>query len=407
MKYTRKKGGKFLGKGSYGCTFAKPPLKCKQETTRKNNSFLSKVFVDTNAALFEEEISSYWKEIDPSQEFTVYTESSCNLDTENIRETNEFTKCTFDFPKDKIKPLLFSKYAGTDLHKLKPISNNYLNIFKSFIPLLEGLQKAHDADLVHCDIKEENIVAEVNDDNIKLRFIDLGLSMKVKDMVKIPEVYLNKISYYYWPFEFCCINMFGKLEPYDIIEENYNYLQNVEKKRRLPIQYISAYPVDINELYDVYRSYNFKDFSQLFKKLDVYSFGIMLSKLIFKYFRIFFHEETNKKVYMAYYINSTIIPKDVFFNSIKNDEQKAWHLNVLNKILLPLFGMLDDLASYDPTFRMSAKEIANIFKELLPEIEIYLQPEKVKMGYAGLNVLHNEFTMPMPSSPEKKRQKTE
>jgi hypothetical protein len=48
VNYTRKKGGKFIAQGSYGCVFG-PPLKCKEDSERMNNSHISKFMRKNNA----------------------------------------------------------------------------------------------------------------------------------------------------------------------------------------------------------------------------------------------------------------------------------------------------------------------------------------------------------------------
>lgn len=390
---TYKKGGKYLGKGTYGCTFTKPPLKCKNETNRRNNSYISKVFIDKIAANVEMEESALWKDIDPDQKFSLYNLKQCNLNTDNIKALNEFDKCKLNLPKND-KPMILSKFGGIDLYKLNPISSNYLNLFKSFVPLLEGLKKAHDAKIVHCDIKEENIVAEIQNSKIILRFIDFGLSMKTTNMIEMPDVYLNETYYYYWPFEFGCFDTEGNLYSYDTVESRYKDIQNrkINKVDQVyPVHYVTAPNVDISTLYQIYNSIGFKDFDKNFKKLDIYSFGIMLVKIIYKYFKVYIHEDNSKNLFLAYNIKNKNYKQYDFLDNIPNNDQKEWNINVHDKIILPLLEICEDMFTILPFERKSLDVIINKYEKIFPNMEKYLQKSEVLKGLAGFDILNNEL----------------
>ena len=392
MNKTYKKGGKYLGKGTYGCTFTKPPLKCKNEPTRRNNSHISKVFIDKNAANVEMEESALWKDIDPDQSFSLYNLKQCNLNSEDIKALNEFDKCKLSLPKND-KPMILSKFGGIDLQKLNPISSNYLKLFKSFVPLLKGLQKAHDAKLVHCDIKEENIVAEIQNNKIILRFIDFGLSMKTKNMIEMPDVYLNEPYYYYWPFEFGCFDTEGNLYSYNTVEARYQDIQN-RKMNKIeqvyPVHCITAPTIDISKLYQIYNTISFKDLGNNFIKLDRYSFGIMLAKIIYKYFKVFIHEDNNKNLFLAYNIKDKYYKEYDFLDSIPNNDQKEWNINVHDKIILPLLEICEDMFNILPFERKSLDIIIDKFEKIFPSMEQYLQKSEVLKGLGGFDILNNE-----------------
>lgn len=394
MNKTYKKGGKYLGKGAYGCTFTKPPLKCKNESTRRNNSHISKVFINKNAANIEMEESSSWKEIDPKQDFSLYSIQQCFLNSENVKASNEFEKCTLNLPKNNQKPMILSKFGGVDLSRLNPVSSNYLNLFKSFVPLLKGLKKAHDAKLAHCDIKEENIVAEVEKNRITLRFIDFGLSMKTKNMIEMPDVYLNESYYYYWPFEFGSFDTEGNLYPFEVIKERYKFIQKRKKNsinQVFPVHSITAPTFDIRELYNIYKFTDFKNFENNFEKLDTYSFGIMLAKIIYKYFKLFLHEDVEGNLFLAYKIKNNIYRHHDFFNTITNIEQKEWNMNVYETVVFPLLEVCEDMYNVIPNKRESLDKIIDKIEALIPEMEIYLKKDKVAKGLAGFDILKHEL----------------
>ena len=66
----RLRGGKYIGEGSYGCTFTDPPLKCKSNATRRNASQLSKM-MHANSATEELAKSNLFRAIDTTEQFLI------------------------------------------------------------------------------------------------------------------------------------------------------------------------------------------------------------------------------------------------------------------------------------------------------------------------------------------------
>lgn len=394
---TLKKGGKYISQGSFGCGFAKPPLKCKNETRRRNDSYISKLFVHEEDADFEVEQGDLWKSVDPEQDFSIYIEKKCYLDFDNIKGENQFNKCTLPFGKKEV-PITLSKFGGKNLNDLKPVSKNYSKIFKALVPLLKGLQKVHDANITHNDIKEDNIVVEMKDDSIKLRFIDFGLSFITKNMVEMPEVFLNYDYYYYWPFEFGCFTTEGKLLSYSYVKERYEQLRERQRSRSTiayPVQVAVAPPLDPHELYTQYKYINFSDFKKTFERLDIYAFGIVIMKLIYKYFKAFVFENEYKKndpdnIAVVYNINKKFTYVQQLLDSIDDEEQRNWNTEVYNSFIMPLMKTAETMFYINPIERTSISNVIEELEKLFPFMDEYLTPEKVKMGLAGFNILNHE-----------------
>ena len=77
-------GGKFLGKGAYGCVY-NPPIPCKGSTERRSDEYISKVMVRREASKEMRE-SEFIREIDPDSEFALFGLDICPLDTVTVSE---------------------------------------------------------------------------------------------------------------------------------------------------------------------------------------------------------------------------------------------------------------------------------------------------------------------------------
>lgn len=402
MKYTLKKGGKYVGQGSFGCGFAKPPLKCKNETKRRNNTYITKVF--RNGRNADEEINEgvLWMNIDPEQKFSIYSEKKCYLDTDNVKSENEFDKCTLPFSKNSEKTMIVSKFGGQDLFELKPVAANYSKLFKSFVPLFKGLLKVHKSKVTHNDIKEENIVATINDDSIDLRFIDFGYSYATKDMIEMNDIFLNTNYYYYWPFEFGCFDNQGNLYSPEKVKKRYHELVKMYKsdQRGFPINDVIAPKVDIDALYQHYKTIDFKDFDNTFQKLDIYSLGITLVKILYYYFKVFIKEGNNDFIYIVNLIDGNLVLHEEFLQNINNKYQKEWNTNVYTNIINPFVFLITQMVSISPSDRPSLEKIIESIEKIHPYIDEYLTTEKVRKGLYGFNILNNnpdDIVPPLPT----------
>lgn len=194
----RYKGGRFLGKGSYGCTFGFPPLKCTGEAVRKSDEYISKYIVKDEAR--KEGIKSKWfKKFDPDDRYFLTASAICDLDVGDIQATDEFANCHIPIaPRNK---LIFFKNAGTDLFKFKPTPDQMIPFYQSLPHLFEGLALAHKNRTYHRDIKLENVVTmQQPDGRFLTRFIDLGLGV-THPIKAITAGQYYGLFYPYWPFD--------------------------------------------------------------------------------------------------------------------------------------------------------------------------------------------------------------
>ena len=187
---------KVIGEGTFGCVH-KPPLKCDNKTRRKKDS-ISKLMTEHNAT---KELGEF-KHIDAAdadQHFYLGKPDKCKLDPmlENMRAINKCPSQKFNPEKIREYALLVMKYGGQDLDafgeevqtwtKTKEHVDSIELFWLEAVRLFYGLKVLHDNNVVHHDIKQQNIVYDQATN--RANFIDFGFMAK-----KSTRIYASKIS---------------------------------------------------------------------------------------------------------------------------------------------------------------------------------------------------------------------
>jgi serine/threonine protein kinase len=263
-------GGKFIGKGSYGCVI-KPFISCnntkhssrshrssrrqrsssRRHSSNNNNTNsddVSKILLNPDEDLKEEiKISKLINNLDPDNKYFITFKNVCNIKSIPDNRTNivsvkykdESLSSWHDIDKKKkdkkycpvdlrLKPInLIMPFGGYDLLKIlekkkdmnmKLILNKIIyNLKDNFKNMLIGLYKLHQNHVVIRDIKLENILANYNKDQnkVELRFIDFGLAshLNTNFTSDIDNIFLNGTFPYISPEQFITFN----------INQYYNY----------------------------------------------------------------------------------------------------------------------------------------------------------------------------------------
>ena len=71
----------------------------------------------------------------------------------------------------------------------------------------------------------------------------------------------------------------------------------------------------------------------------------MLLKIVYKYFKVFVHEDRHKNTFIAYDIKNKIYTEEDFLNNIPNNEQRDWNIDVHDKIVVPLLEICESMVS--------------------------------------------------------------
>ena len=392
----RYKGGRFLGKGTYGCTFGFPPLKCAGEPVRKSDEYISKYVVKKEART--EGIKSKWfKKFDPSDIYFLTASTICDLDPTDIQPTNQFGKCHIPIaPENK---LIFFKNAGTDLLKFKPTPDQMIPFYQSLPHLFDGLELAHRNRTYHRDIKLPNVVTlQQPDGSFLTRFIDLGIGVThpIKQ-ITVAQYYGH--FYVYWPFDIYFIyrDRFTGPTRLDRLVGGENFSDRYNKfldkyREQFPNTY---YPFDNADgspivTYDsmVTILMNPDNLSLTLEKrielADIYSLGILMLQC-FRYFGLtIMFDGADSNVSINYIkpnnksynidIDTLSLPPFSFDATIVE-----WFHNVSTEIYLPLLILVKEMCNPAPTKRMDLMVAKEYFETLLlPNIELYLTGPQVQ-----------------------------
>ena len=224
----RRKGGALLGQGSYGCVF-RPALACKGNTRNRPHQ-ISKL-MDGVDAIEELEQRDLFHTIDPAQKYFLYPFEICDPQLP-FRNTNNVKGCKVPM---KVRKILQSLDGGESIGAIKIEPADYPAFFKSISNLFEGLEKAHAKDVVHNDIKPDNIVVSKTDNgHYNTRFIDFGISFKWDDLDKISK---------------------NQKTPFARNSKGYSFLDNQYNYWSIEVSFANPHPVNKRKvIHDFYKN---------------------------------------------------------------------------------------------------------------------------------------------------------
>ncbi len=204
-----------IGEGAYGCVH-KPSLHCKRPPKRNFNysNYVSKLMKKHRS---EEELNEFVKfhQYDPQNEYHLGMPISCELDIKGKMD-EDIAECGKMAPKVFLHPenygLLVMKYGGPDLkifckNEIKKFLKTKKNeksdkFWLEAHHLLKGLQFFRDNNIVHNDLKPQNILFDPNTG--KLVFIDFGLMRTKQDIIKSSKNNTNNLGVFHWSYPLDC-----------------------------------------------------------------------------------------------------------------------------------------------------------------------------------------------------------
>jgi hypothetical protein len=202
---------KFIGEGTFGCVH-KPPMECRVKTHRSKND-ISKLMTSVNAIKELNEFALI-DSADKEKQFYLGKPSKCKPDR-ILSNMQSISNC----PSGKFAPeridnysLLVMKYGGQDLAIFGEEVHTWTNtkehvdaielFWLEAVRLFYGLKVLHDNDVLHHDIKQQNIV--YNQATNRANFIDFGFmekkSVRISD-AKRSKSWLGNQHHWSFPLE--------------------------------------------------------------------------------------------------------------------------------------------------------------------------------------------------------------
>ena len=396
--HKKMRGGKLLGQGTYGCTF-KPSLICTGEAAPREG-IVSKMLSSVEAKNDEIRINQAILRIDPERKYFITALGSCLHDrvSRNNSINSRGTRCRISFTGQQ-NYLIFYPMGGEASDSIRIRPDKYASAIKSFRNLLEGILTLHAANMVHLDIKPDNILSLFSDGEYKTRFIDFGLSDINTTLLRPNSDVLFQLSshlynnrHYYYPIDLILMNnnatFFRKVANNDeyntdrksFIAKWYGRINNLPfYPESSYFYYKNGYPDlkvtyenFIQQLLDNRGFYN--DTNRAIKTVDIASLGVSLaqiySQLTGHYSRI--EPDTNKdSIGIITRIGNE--PSLISLLNVGNfGEQQdvfEWHMNLANNLSIKMYDLINKMMTYDGPRRLTATEALALFDTFVGEID--------------------------------------
>lgn len=305
-------GGDLLATGSSSCIF-RPNIPCKGSKDKISNKKISKIVYGSKADRYfnkEKKISKILKKIKNASKWCVYYDKFCNPPSyDNIfnydKHILECKEKDYEQIFDKSSKMLVGKYGGITFEdyfldnilnddSLNKIEYVIFTLLRKMKFLFIGLTSIYDNNLVHLDIKYNNIVL----DGQYFKYIDFGLSGELNDIEHFSRRSLSEFNnnrlYMWYPIEY----LYLFTDSNDIRNELNNINNNKFRKHYTDLIDIHKFfNKNFNNYYKNfllnYKSHNIKDIKNIISMIDVYSLGIMIPSLFFDYGLIKYVNDTN------------------------------------------------------------------------------------------------------------------
>lgn len=313
-------GGKLLATGSKSCVIH-PNIHCNNNKYKKRSKkLISKIVFGDTAKEYstrEKNINDMIRRIPGYKKWALIFDELCKPPSLNdsISIDKDISKCleedTFELHSgierkkqklfDKNSIMLIGDYGGItlgdyfskhfeNLKDIKHLEKNFLDCMIKIDPIFRGLVDLQRYNIIHLDIKPNNIVMHGN----SFKFIDFGLSNKVNETNHFLRRSMNEFKtarvYVWYPLEYIFFNATKQeleLEKQKIDVDGidgfrnhmsmYNYINNFFGRNTIN---------DVNSIIKQCNKNN-KDkfikehYSDLIKGVDTYSFGMLMPFLFF------------------------------------------------------------------------------------------------------------------------------
>ena len=326
-------GGKIKGKGAYGCIF-QPPLNCKYPKDNKTNpKYISKLASNVSADQEWKVSSSIKKNLPNYENYAIVWKSKCTPSSK--QQDKDLSKCPLISAVRKNPnnfTILQARHGGFTIEvKMRSITNilksnkknkiqtfkiRYFQLIRNLESLFQGISEMYENDIVHNDIKDQNIVILTRDASSLdkgTRFIDFGLSAVLpNDMDTLKDKSRRAFDEPRWYFVYPAEYLYCLGDTYALKSElesgGYKQRYFYKELRSIHVNYIGTYKTNkafdkkieeimqksIDGTYD-----SNKILYEIFIKNDTYSLA-----MVFVFLLEYFSNSSSKKIIKNIYKTS-------------------------------------------------------------------------------------------------------
>jgi hypothetical protein len=438
------KGGKFLGQGGYGCTFTDPPLPCWNPRggvlPRRSSDQISKLMVLSEAQKAIDK-NRMFRRIDPTETYFISASDSdrCRpvLSAPHINPSDGLDKCHINPQTSGAVELVFFKNGGIDLNTITLSARDYAPFFKSLLNVLEGMRLAHANNIVHLDIKPENIVSQrLPTGEFQTRLIDYDLAIDLNHVSKHlhNDVQLLKNVYSFWPFETIFIspntNYYVKPSPHDSSSDTQqkqtnmgiylsNWCKTVANKRH---NYSKGFVIGEGRPFSkdgqcqidaAYYLINYapriniddSNFKKYLKSVDLHMIGLTLGLVMNRFFNYLFvcTDSVANTVKIFVKIKTAAGEKDVAVESLESHgfskEIQDWHVRVQNSFLMFYGILVGNMTAIDYVSRLSIDKSADYYKLFLGPFDTFFTEDAIRNYLVPLGTIELDDQPVLPDVP--------
>lgn len=288
-----------INQGGFGCVYH-PAISCdgSSEKDKKNVSKLQKITFNSKNELL---ISKIIMKIDGYQLYFIPIESDCKIDLRDISDKKMLDECdVIRSEKEKytimkltyVKSTAFYKSLISDSHGKLGRKKTILSIVESFSYLLFSIEKLLEKDIIHFDLKGENIIYNHNTGYPLI--IDFGISIPLKKLndANMKEYFYGFIpEYYIWCIDIHIINFLLYETKDPLTESNIKLIASLYSESNKGLdpfsndfrkQYEDLCVTQMRQFVGQPREVVIQEMISRHKTWDLYSIGIAYLKL-FKY----------------------------------------------------------------------------------------------------------------------------
>ena len=391
-KKTKKKGGKVIDSGGYGCVFS-PALKCSNNKERTNG--ISKLSFVENSNIEWNTLQNVKKLLSKIPNYTDYfllsNISTCIPDKLTAKDKDNFSKCmsleesgynanniNSNLNKFKIINMPFGGENLDSVINLKILSFDKLNLLLQNL-LLNGIIPMNKLKIYHFDIKSSNILYKDG----KIKIIDFGEMGISKSNNIVPNILFNRAIQFNSPFSRILYDSFisDNLTKYFI---KHNVKQNTVREKKMYI---------IKEIYNAYYNIGNQGHELFLKSYLLPSiFNLIPENLIVKIWKISLDKINISELLTDWIVNYCTEVVDKFFNykTMRFDYDKYFsqvyskNVDIYGFIMCYMMYIITDNITYSHSLKV---QISNLLIKYCFNSTYAIKPIPINMLLKDLNKL--------------------